>query len=172
MKWLLAVPHLIVISMLSVGVTVAATVSFVITLVTGRYPRPLWEFMAGFHRWTHRVLAYTLLISDRYPPFTLAESPDDAVRLRADYPEEVARWRPLLAWLLVIPFALATAGLIVAAQVCAVVAGVSIVFTRRIPTWTFEVILNSLTWQNQTSFYALWMCEQYPQWMWHRARTV
>jgi hypothetical protein len=171
-KWLLVLPHLIAIAALSLGVSVAGFLAFFATLVTGRFPRPLWDFMAGFHRWAHRVLAYSMLISDQYPPFSLAEAPGDTVRLRADYPETVARWRPLVVWLLIVPFAVAAATLVAVAQVCVVLSAVSILFTRRIPVPIFEVILNSLTWQNQASFYALWMCEQYPLWVWHRVKTL
>jgi hypothetical protein len=129
-------------------------------------------FMAGCHRWTHRVLAYTMMISDQYPPFALSETPGDTVRLRADCPERTARWRPPLAWLLVLPFLAVSSVLVAAGSFCAVLAAVTILFTRRIPTPLFEVIMNSLTWQNQASFYALWMCDRYPQWQWHRSVTA
>jgi hypothetical protein len=153
-------------------VSVVGVLAFFATLVTGRYPRPLWEFMAGFHRWTHRVLAYTLMVSDRYPPFALSETPRDTVRLRADYPESVARWRPLLAWLLVLPYMVVASGLAVLAPFCAVLAAVSILFTRRIPDFLYDVIVNALTWQNQASFYALWMSDRYPLWQWKRSQAA
>jgi len=171
-KWLLVAPHLVAIAFLSFVVGVVGFVSFFATLVTGRYPRSLWQFMAGFHRWTHRVLAYSLLVSDQYPPFTLAERPGDTVRLRAEYPQTMSRWRPPVAWLLILPYAIVAAALVAAAQVCALIAALSILLTRRIPDPVFEVILNALAWQNQASFYALWMCDRYPPWTWHRSVTV
>jgi hypothetical protein len=94
------------------------------------------------------------------------------VRLRADYPESVARWRPLLAWLLVVPYMVVASGLAVVAPFCAVLAAVSILFTRRIPDFPYDVIVNALTWQNQASFYALWMSDRYPLWQWKRSQAA
>jgi hypothetical protein len=112
------------------------------------------------------VLAYHLLITDRYPPFTLSETPGDTCWLRAEYPDSVARWRPLFAWLLILPYALVASLLAVAAQAAALLAAISILVTRQIPDPVYRLILNGLGWQNRASFYALWMSTRYPPLMW------
>jgi hypothetical protein len=72
-KWLLAVPHYIVLAFLSVGVVLCVIVAWFAILLTGRYPRRLFEFVVGVFRWWLRVAAYAfLLTTDRYPPFSLA----------------------------------------------------------------------------------------------------
>ncbi|GCD88956.1 DUF4389 domain-containing protein [Nocardioides sp. LS1] len=71
-KWLLAIPHFVVLAFLSVGAFLAVVVAWFAILVTGRYPRGLFDFVVGVGRWWLRVEAYAiLLVTDRYPPFSL-----------------------------------------------------------------------------------------------------
>jgi hypothetical protein len=71
-KWLLAIPHFIVLAVLSVVAFFAVIIAWFTILFTGRYPRGLFDFVVGVARWWLRVQAYaTLLVTDRYPPFSL-----------------------------------------------------------------------------------------------------
>jgi len=73
-KWLLAIPHYVVLAVLWIGVVVAVVVAWFAILITGRYPRPLFDYVVGVGRWSLRVNAYALLlVTDRYPPFSLRE---------------------------------------------------------------------------------------------------
>lgn len=72
-KWLLAIPHYIVLVFLWLASVVAVVIAWFAILVTGRYPRGLFDFVVGVGRWTLRVGAYAiLLVTDRYPPFSLS----------------------------------------------------------------------------------------------------
>jgi hypothetical protein len=72
-KWLLAIPHYIALGLLGVGAVLCVIIAWVAILLTGRYPRPLFEFVVGVFRWWLRVAAYAfLLTTDRYPPFRLS----------------------------------------------------------------------------------------------------
>ena len=71
-KWLLAIPHFLVLVVLSVAAFFAVVVAWFAILFTGRYPRGLFDFVVGVGRWWLRVQAYAfLLVTDRYPPFSL-----------------------------------------------------------------------------------------------------
>lgn len=71
-KWLLALPHYIILVFLALFAFVAILVAWVAILITGRYPRGLFDFVVGVGRWGLRVMAYAfLLITDRYPPFSI-----------------------------------------------------------------------------------------------------
>jgi hypothetical protein len=71
-KWLLAIPHYIVLLFLDVAAVVVVVIAWFAILFTGRYPRGLFDFVVGVHRWHNRVLGYALLlVTDEYPPFRL-----------------------------------------------------------------------------------------------------
>jgi hypothetical protein len=72
-KWLLAIPHYIVLAFLWLAALVVAIVAWFAILFTGRFPRGMFDFIEGVLRWTNRVEAYMLLLAtDRYPPFRLS----------------------------------------------------------------------------------------------------
>ncbi len=69
-KWILAIPHYIVLWILHIAVCVCVIIAWFAILFTGRYPRGLFDFVVGVNRWTWRVIAYAfLLVTDDYPPF-------------------------------------------------------------------------------------------------------
>ena len=71
-KWFLAIPHYVVLFFLFIGAFFAVVIAWFAILFTGRYPRGLFDYVVGVGRWTLRVEAYaTLLVTDRYPPFSL-----------------------------------------------------------------------------------------------------
>lgn len=72
-KWLLAIPHYVVLIVLWIGAVLAVIAAWFSIVITGRYPRPLFDYVVGVGRWTLRVSAYAfLLVTDRYPPFRLS----------------------------------------------------------------------------------------------------
>jgi hypothetical protein len=71
-KWLLVIPHYVVLFFLSIASFIAVILAWFVILATGRYPRSLFDFNVGVSRWWLRVGAYAfLLVTDRYPPFSL-----------------------------------------------------------------------------------------------------
>jgi Domain of unknown function (DUF4389) len=71
-KWLLALPHYVVLALLGIGAVFAIVAAWFAILVTGRYPHVLFDYVVGVARWSVRVNAYAfLLVTDRYPPFSL-----------------------------------------------------------------------------------------------------
>ena len=104
-RLLLAIPHLIAIYLFSIVVEVAVIIAWILGVVLGRLPAGLHNFLAAYLRYTSRVYAYVLLLTDPWPPFSLEPYPVD---VRIDPPRAQSRLTVFFRLLLAIPAALLT----------------------------------------------------------------
>jgi hypothetical protein len=181
-KWLLAIPHYVVLFFLWIAFVVMTVVAFFAIVFTGRYPRSVFDFNVGVLRWHWRVTYYSYgaLGTDRYPPFTLADVPDYPAHFDVDYPGELSRGRVWVKWwLLAIPHYLVVAAftsggvyLLGAADdarggiglmgVLALVVTGALLFTGRYPRSLFDLLLGLDRWALRVAAYAALMTDTYP----------
>ncbi len=183
-KWILAIPHLVILALLWVAFAVLSIVAFFAILFTGRYPRSIFDFNVGVLRWTWRVSYYggSALGTDRYPPFTLADAEYPA-RLDIDYPERMSRGLVLVkSWLLAIPH-LMIVGAFVATSwtlggdrgdaagfvlgggllgIAVVVVAFALLFTGRYPRGLHGLIMGINRWIYRVIAYVALMTDEYP----------
>ena len=180
-KWLLAIPHYIVLAFLWLAAVLLTVVAFFAILFTGRYPRGIFDFNVGVLRWSWRVAFYScsVLGTDRYPPFTLADA-DYPARLDVPYPEHLSRGLVLVkSWLLAIPHYMVLAVLIgnwgwtfdgdhwttwglSLNGILVLIAVVILLFTGRYPRDIFGIVLGINRWALRVAAYVMLMRDEYP----------
>jgi len=181
LKWLLALPHYVVLAFLWIAFSILTLVAAVAILFTERFPRGIFDFNVGVLRWTWRVWFYSYWANgtDRYPPFTLGEASDYPARLEVAYPERLNRWLPLVKWLLAIPH-LILVGLFVGGWgwgagedwagwgfaglvgILVLIACVILLFTGRYPPALFNFALGLDRWALRVAAYVGLMTDDYP----------
>jgi hypothetical protein len=183
-KWLLAIPHFIVLFFLWIAFAVVSLVAFFAILFTGRYPRQLFDFNVGVLRWSWRVgfYSYSALGTDGYPPFTLKDVPDYPARLEVTYPESLSRGLVLVKWwLLALPHYLIVAVFATGAWAAStgsgsewmfgsgglvgllvLIAGIMLLFTGRYPKSLYDFVLGMNRWVFRVAAYAGLMTDSYP----------
>ena len=107
----------------------------------------MFDFVAGTFRWAYRVYGYVFLLTDEYPPFSLGEEPDYPIGIEIEYPEHVDHWRPLVHWLLILPYAFVAGLLLQVAGIVAFIGVFVILFTAKLPQGMFNLIVIPLRWQ-------------------------
>ena len=163
-KWLLAIPHYIVVYFLSIAASVVAIIAFFAILFTGKYPRSLFDFMAGYWRWAWRVnfYSYNVLGTDKYPPFSMEKGgyPAD---FDITYPEKLSRGLVLVKWwLLVIPHCIILYVLSAILPVLILVCALILLFTGKYPEDLFKFVVGINRWTYRVDAYITLMTDEYP----------
>ena len=181
-KWFLAVPHLLVLALLWTATAALTVVAWFAILMTGSYPRGIFDFNVGVLRWTWRVqfYAFNVLGTDRYPPFSLEADPGYPAHLAVDYPAAMSRTLVLVKWLLAVPHldivvliagvpfsswvderwaAIGGGGLL---GLLTLVAMVILLLSGRYPPTVFGLVMGLNRWVYRVLAYVLLMSDEYP----------
>jgi hypothetical protein len=181
-KWLLAIPHLVVLFFLWFALTVLTVVAGFAILFTGRYPRAIFDFNVGVMRWSWRVnfYAFNVLATDKYPPFSLQPDPSYPADFSVDYPARLSRGLVLIKWwLLALPQYLIVAifaggwefgrseawrasGGIGLIGLLTLIAVVILAFSGGYPQRMFDLIMGLNRWCYRVLAYAALMRDEYP----------
>ncbi len=184
-KWILAIPHYIVLFFLHIAYFVATVIAFFAILFTGKYPRRLFDFNVGVMRWRWRVAFYAVstLGTDKYPPFSLSAKPEYPADLEVDYPQQLHRGLVLIKWwLLAIPHYLILAvfftggwrafrvgenewvGYLIPSLmvILLLIAVVALLFTGRYPKGLFDFLIGINRWGFRVRAYTSLMRDEYP----------
>ncbi|HXF51426.1 MAG TPA: DUF4389 domain-containing protein [Dehalococcoidia bacterium] len=161
-KWLLAIPHLVILYVLQIVAQLLTFLSFFAILFTGRFPRGLFDFNVTIYRWAANVSAYVGLMRDEYPPFS-GEPGRYPVAFDIEYPERLSRWLIFVKWLLVIPNVIVLVLLALVAAVLYIVVFFAILFTGRFPRGLFDFVVGVNRWSYRANAYSSWlMTDRYP----------
>jgi len=191
-KWILAIPHWLVLTFLWIAFAVLTVVAFFAILITARYPRGIFDFNVGVLRWSWRVAFYTYsaLGTDRYPPFSLGEEPGYPAQLHVPYPERLSRGLVLVKWwLLAIPHYIVIAvfeggwgftntgwgwgatrwsgnewafSFPGLIGILVLIAAIALLFTGRYPRDIFDFVLGMNRWVYRVGAYVALMRDEYP----------
>jgi hypothetical protein len=160
-KWLLAIPHWIILAALGMAQGAITFVAWFAILFTGRYPRFLFDFVVNVYRWSANANAYVTLLRDEYPPFTW-EAGQYPVTFEVEYPERLSRWLIFVKWLLIIPHIIVIYFLNLAWFVTAMIAFFAILFTNRYPEGLFRFAVGVQRWSNRINAYVYLLRDEYP----------
>ncbi|MEJ8278173.1 DUF4389 domain-containing protein [Pseudonocardia spirodelae] len=185
-KWLLLIPHVVVLAVLGTAFWVLTVVAFLAVLVTGRYPPVVFAYNVGVLRWGWRVswYGYGGLGTDRYPRFALDDRPEDAARFDVAYPQHLSRGLVLVKWwLLAVPHYLVLAVLVGAGgtvlgrvgtdgafategggllSLLVLFVGIVLLFTGRYPDGLLALVTGIDRWVLRVVAYAALMTDAYP----------
>jgi uncharacterized protein DUF4389 len=162
-KWILAIPHFIIVYLLQLVGSVMAFIAFFAILFTKRWPRGMFDFMVQIQRWSMNTVAYAVTLQrDEYPPFS-GDAGEYPVLLEIDYDENLSRWQIFLKWLFALPHLIVLTFLAIAASVVVLIAFFAILFTGRYPRGMFDFVTGVLRWSIRVNAYGYWlMTDRYP----------
>jgi hypothetical protein len=155
-RYPLLIPHVIVLLFYGIGAWVVAVIAWFAILITGRYPRGMFDFQVDYLRYATRVACFQNLLTSGFPPFG-AGSNDDGypVRLAMMYPDRLSRLKTFFRPILAIPGYFISAALGFLGAVLAFFAWFVILFTGRLPDGMFDVMAMTIRYSTRYHAFSL-----------------
>jgi hypothetical protein len=162
-RLILAIPQCIVFYVVAIVAAIITLIAWFVILITGKYPAGMMGFVEGTLRWGVRVGGYVLLLTDKYPPFSLNEAA--AYPVRATVHGQVDGRNRLTVFfriIMIIPHAIIVQVLGYAAEVVAFIAWFAALFTGSVPAGLHSFMAGYLRWYTRYAAYALLLTDEYP----------
>jgi hypothetical protein len=162
-RLILVIPLAIVLSLFGILTYIAIVIAWFAIVITGHYPKALYDFVAEFTRMLARATAYAALLADPYPRFD--GGPDAAYPVRMEFAgplERYSRLKTLLRLLLAIPIAIMRYAMNILLEIGAFAAWVVIVITGRLPRGLFDVMVLANSYMARSDAYLFLLTETYP----------
>jgi hypothetical protein len=166
-QWLLVIPHLVIVDVLSTVRGVLTFISFFTVLFTKRIPRGLFDFTAMTLRYEWRAISYGLFLHQDYPPFDFQPGGDDDGVERNSvvslaYPEELSRWKPLYKWILAVPHYFVLVGLIIASIFTVIAGFFAVLVTGEYPHGLRNFLVGAYRYNLRVQAYVGLLTDRYP----------
>ena len=166
LKMLGLLPHIIVLSILSLVAGLLATIGYLVVLFTGTYPRGLFDFQVGMSRWNFRISCWLVGLTDKYPPFSFQEG-GYPVDVSIEYPESSSRLLAFLGfffikWVGLLPHIIALYILSIVSFITLTIGYLVVLFTGTYPRGLFDFMLGIGVWNYRVTAWYVGLVDQYP----------
>jgi hypothetical protein len=162
-RLILAIPLMIWLYFYGIVASVAIVIAWFAIVLTGRYPRGLYDFVAGYTRFITRYTAYTALLCDPYPPFGGSDDHEYPVRMHFDGPlDGYSRLKTLFRIILAIPIVILRYVMGILLEIGAFAAWVVIVITGKMPRGLFDLMVLANSYTARSDAYLYLLTETYP----------
>jgi hypothetical protein len=172
-RLILAIPVAIVLYVFGIVAWFAVVIAWFAIIITGRYPKGLYEFVADFTRFLARVTAYSVLLTDAYPPFNGSHEASYPVRMEFAGPlEHYSRLKTLFRVILAIPIVILRYVVNLLLEIGAFASWIVIVITGKMPRGLFDVMVLANSYTARSDAYLYLLTETYPPFQDENTRTA
>lgn len=172
-RLLLVIPVAIVLYVFGIVASIAILIAWFAIVITGRYPKGLYDFVADFNRFLARVTAYGVLLTDAYPPFSGSDDPSYPVRMHFAGPlEKYSRLKTFFRIILAIPILVLRYVINLLLEIGAFAAWFVILFTGKMPRGLFDMMVLANSYTARSDAYVYLLTETYPPFQDETTRTA
>jgi hypothetical protein len=172
-RLLLIIPVAIVLYVFGIVASIAIVIAWFAIIITGRYPKGLFDFVAGFNRFVARVTAYGVLLTDVYPPFSGEADPSYPIRMEFAGPlEKYSRLKTLFRIILAIPIMVLRYVMGLLLEIGAIAAWVVVVVMGKMPRGLFDLMVLANSYTARSDAYLYLLTETYPPFQDDETRTA